>query len=1073
MTSTFPIDDARIRELSATRQGRVSIAGFDYQASYAVARLASMLVRHPILELDDYPTALRYDWAEDLDELELSGRTVFTQCKRMSDIGQPAKLADVLLSFAPKLLWAESGRRSALRFRLVCTDPRYRGDAPLAFSTNVPANDRKKALDAFLGVLATPPGSGSDRALWQADAAAFGFNELFDALWEATEGVYLRGEPVTADPVGMPLLAAERAALSLLIIVGEIDAANQAKALTVLRSLIHGNLISFNPVSGLQKAHDPRSPRILRRRDVLVELFTLRTTREIAFHVVTPQFLAQQRAKEKQMYMARQPQWADVVHGQDREVRFVERDLTTELRDRIRSHILQPLARGTDERLPMLFLLGAPGAGKSTLIRRVAALLVEEEAVTVADFTSKVGEHDQEEMKAIVADLKVLATPERPVLIVLDDPFFADSGWPKLLRRLAQARLPIGVIGASPDFLFEAFGADVRRDPFHTDAVPMAKPSAVERAALSDLHCRPLQSSTEEDFLVLAMEAAAGESFSTIVGRIWTTLNDGRVIDPRAEPEMLPWTVRAYLITCYLHRFGERCPEALLRAALTLDGASVPANLDRSLRTLISRSGWNIFSIQEPGPGPARHEGQTIGASHQRVASEAWKLRPMPEFDPAEWVIPASIRSNQPFAVGRLAGALAGSASKVDARFPARLAKAWSEACEADVVSASSLSSLAGVLRTNAAHPETSAMIAAFRRSAALLNAESWIAALQLRTLSSSDESERSFPEGVDLAAVIEAADFSIAPSRATVFSKTLVPKSPLYVAYVERLFSALEGLLDWSVDPVSLTWLLSRVPVAEIGPERLGHARRWIEQHPDDNSARSRFLEVVSTFPADDPVRVEFMNDTLLWLDAHQNDDNVRKAFLGSVANLHSSDRLRQTFLKDTWSWLENNLDDDLVRTKYLDIVRALPEGDELRRMVLEKTAAWLDDHTHDTTVRPIFLTVADSLDVGFDTLVKSAELLDKQRVQRWQVVADSMVQPYLRAFWSAKKRRDKAALEKLSAVRDSIIGWYEAREMTPPDLNTRTPKSASRHFQPNNARSFDTLADAFRSALVKRGDE
>src|SRR5205085_688618 len=152
---------------------------------------------------------------EDLDELDSDGRTILTQCKRVDDIGQPAKLADVLLSFAPKLLWTESGRRSELRFRIVCTDPRFQGDAPLAFSANAATLDRTKVLAAFTGVLETPPTERSDRMLWQGEAEAFGGEALFCAIWEAVEGIYLRGDALIGDPSGMPLLAAERAALEL------------------------------------------------------------------------------------------------------------------------------------------------------------------------------------------------------------------------------------------------------------------------------------------------------------------------------------------------------------------------------------------------------------------------------------------------------------------------------------------------------------------------------------------------------------------------------------------------------------------------------------------------------------------------------------------------------------------------------------------------------------------------------------------------------------------------------------------------------------------------------------------
>lgn len=92
----FLVSESRLRELTATRQGRVSLAGFNYQAAYAVARLASMLTRRPIFELSDFPLRLRYDWGEDLDELCENGRVVFTQCKRIDSIGQPAALSSVL-----------------------------------------------------------------------------------------------------------------------------------------------------------------------------------------------------------------------------------------------------------------------------------------------------------------------------------------------------------------------------------------------------------------------------------------------------------------------------------------------------------------------------------------------------------------------------------------------------------------------------------------------------------------------------------------------------------------------------------------------------------------------------------------------------------------------------------------------------------------------------------------------------------------------------------------------------------------------------------------------------------------
>jgi hypothetical protein len=61
VTEPFLISDERLRALSATRQGRVSIAGYNYQAAYAVARLAVMAVQKSALGLDVWPKQLRYD----------------------------------------------------------------------------------------------------------------------------------------------------------------------------------------------------------------------------------------------------------------------------------------------------------------------------------------------------------------------------------------------------------------------------------------------------------------------------------------------------------------------------------------------------------------------------------------------------------------------------------------------------------------------------------------------------------------------------------------------------------------------------------------------------------------------------------------------------------------------------------------------------------------------------------------------------------------------------------------------------------------------------------------------------
>jgi hypothetical protein len=243
--------------------------------------------------------------------------------------------------------------------------------------------------------------------------------------------------------------------------------------------------------------------------------------------------------------------------------------------------------------------------------------------------------------------------------------------------------------------------------------------------------------------------------------------------------------------------------------------------------------------------------------------------------------------------------------------------------------------------------------------------------------------------------------------------------------------------------------------------PKRLQAVREWLAQNPDDNAGRIKFLDVVMTLPFTDPLREEFLGDTRLWLEQHPNNDNVRAKFLDVLRALPSTNRLRKEFVETTSVWLEQHPDNHNVRAKFLNIVGDLPPQDTLRQAVLAHTARWLEDRPHDTVVRLMFLTIAGSTDVGFDTLVRSAALLDNQRRKSWQTVADAMVQPYLRAAQSEKWKRDK----RLRAIRDSILGWYQAVGATPPDLDAK-PKLEPNPSRPVT-RGFNTLADAFRRAF------
>ena len=974
MTLGFLLDDEKFLTLADTSQGRVSIGGFAYQAAYAVARLASMLARQPLLDLDDIPVLLRYDWAEDLDEIDSDGRSILTQCKRINDLGQPRSLADALIGFAPKFLWTPHEYRSQLRFRIVSTDRRFQSNGPITFDNAEKELAGSKVRAAALTTLQLNPHEGSDRALWQALGESFGLERLVDELWHRTEAIYVRGDVVSGDPSGMALLPAERIALDLLIRWQEVDTEHQAEALRSLRGLVHSDVIVFDPASEVRAPLKPRTPRINRRTDVAAALFPLRRRQGArpVFRVVGRRYLEQQADKEKNVFIARPPEWADVIHGEDAAVRFVERDLTQRLVQLIRTHIIDPLIHRSDERLRTIFVLGAPGAGKSTIVRRAAAILVKEGAVTVADFGMNLTELDDREIATILLDLDRLASDQCPVLLLLDDPFFAGSGWDTLFARLARAGLRVGIIGASPEFLFEKFGECVRRGAIATELLQLPSPSERERRVLCSFYGQTMLSGGSpriSDFLVLAMEAASGESFNEIVNRIWMTLNDGQPVDRFALPEALPWPIRAYLVTCYFHRAHVRCPEHLLREALAIGGKTAIDGFEYFLSQLTLSAGWRVFSTQTSRHGPHRDVGRTIGCIHQRIASHAWQLRPVPAFDVAEWVIPASLRSEQPYSIGRLACALKSFASHVDVGFGRRLAQAWSQASETGIHTAK-LSGLAEVLATNGGFEEAQILIPPLYTRAARVESESWTAALQLWRLSSSKPEARAFPEALDIATIIEVADFTCDRYAVPEFGTATETCPAFFSLFIFRLLTALEGNADWEVDARILSWMLMKVPASVLTQPRLQRIRTWLEEHPSDTFVRHQFLDRLEEIILPLKLRESMLHDTVTWLAEHPEDSSIRTKFLRTIEDLPSDSTLRKRVLSDTVVWLQQHVDDLTVRQKLLDTVARRSVDTDIQTAVLRETMQWLEyreqqllEYREQSQIRAKFLSIVGRL--------------------------------------------------------------------------------------------------------------
>ncbi|WP_370961686.1 hypothetical protein [Amycolatopsis sp. cg9] len=565
----------------------------------------------------------------------------------------------------------------------------------------------------------------------------------------------------------------------------------------------------------------------------------------LPFLVVDKAYLEEQAGKPKRVYVARSPDWADVVHGADSELRFIERDQTAALRDAVREELLAPIARGTDHQLHSLFVLGAPGSGKTTLVRRVAAMLVLAGECVVVDFGVKTERVTSGDVAAYIRAMDRIAGEGVPVLMLLDDPFFANSGWVELLQALGRPQHQgVSVLGASPDFLFRRFAHWLFGKQVVGRNFDITRPSTGERRQLAQLHDRDPASllTTEEDLLVVAMEAAAGESFRDIMQRIWITLNDGVPVDPNADVRRLPWPVVAFAMICYFHRHYVLCPESLLHEFLSniLDEAP-PDLLAQALEELVTQEGWRIFSVHFPRQG---HPGsRLIGATHARVAREAWRYRPTQGLNVEKGVIDASVQALG--AAPQLAEMILVQRPSLRSQLAKHFAARWSAAVEDGTMETKSLCALVRALKPSRDARMTFRPV--LRRCLSLQNRQSWLAAWQLYHLSSGNllSQEREALLMKSLPGMLKIADLSAGPAESIEIARRT---NTFRDIVVERLRSSLRGELDWTVDAQQAAWLLKSLPSAEVA-DLLERVYEWLENASlDDEGGSSRTALVVKT---------------------------------------------------------------------------------------------------------------------------------------------------------------------------------------------------------------------------------
>ncbi len=920
MVGRFLVSDEQLASIRSTRQGRISLAGYNYQCSYAVARLASMLARRPVLGLHDWPVLIRYDWGEDLDEICDGDQLWFTQCKCVDDIAQVGSLTQVLLGFAPKWLWTPNDRRERVHFRLVSTDKRFLQGGRLDACYGV---DRAGVVAKFLRSLETPPSTRQDRASWQLLADVYGHEKLLNDLWTNVFALYLASDEDGNDPAGR-ILPGERYGLDLLLRHRHLSSAQQADALSRLRRIIHDNLIEFDPTNDRLVDPPSQSPRMLDHGDVAAGLFVDRPrTRALPFAVVDRVYLSDQREKPKTAFVARPPEWRDVVHGTDDRVKFVERDQTEQLKEAVQRNLLDPIAHGTAD-FPSLFACGSPGAGKSALVRRVAALLVEEGQVVIADAGLNLSD-PPDDLDLFCQHLSELAETERTVLLILDDPLFEESGWIDLLYKLKRPGLRVAAFAATPQFLFDRFKARLGKLRVHRFDVAGASPAEKRHLARASGRDELTFGTDTDDFFVLSMEAYAGEPFDTIIDKLWITLNGGvPFTSPDTPLKAFPWALRAFLIVCFFHRLYLACPKPLLQVALTLSGGTgTGINVQNAVKQLEHADGWKIFQLCGSVHPKRALRGPFIMTSHPLVALRAWERRPVPWLDGELCGLLAQVSIQVPQTarrVGSAAALLATRSISSDDEFVKRLVSIWSKAIELPHAETRFICELVSVLPVHHARMLSDVLLAR-----ATPSPDGWLAALALWFLSSDDAKQRSFSPSLDLETLVKTADFSVAPHLATNLANRLCPNA--LKAFFSRLLQSIDGELPWKLDSYLLTWLLAKGPRAS-SLTRVDAVQRWLAEHPADTNVRTQYLVFLLQLPKEE----EF-------------------------------DGLRRQAATDTARWLADHPTDTVVRTQYLAFLQQLPREelfDALRRSATEQTADGLrrPENEYATDVRTQFLS-------------------------------------------------------------------------------------------------------------------
>lgn len=937
----FPIDLDKLSRLAATRGGRVALAGFEYQRAFATLRLVSMLVGQVVKGCStQVPAWVRYEWAEDIDELDTNGNITLWQCKHGDGWTEPAKLATVFAGFAPKWLWTQDAQRARLNFRLVTSDIAY------AEFRDLPGDLKKRAevRQQFLKVVRQKAGTDSDLAQWKPDALAMGADKLFDDMWAATQVLFVPAEAAAATPTLWP---AEDDAVNALArahwLAPDQNSTDIIQALHALLGLAPSNSDAVGEIDRLTST--PIGVRPIDVSDRLDPFGRDRHTSSVCLPLIDRTELSRLRLLVSKRYVARRPEWQDVVHGSDATIGFFERSITCDVVNDLRSTLSDCLQ--SQEKLRVQLLVGAPGSGKSTLALRVAAQLVDEGICSAID--ARFAVNDEEEVLAVVTTLQARFDSTRALLLVLDDPLGVASLWPRVLDKLSKLRPKMVVLAATPEFLLHRYSQQL----ISLRLLPpkrVVRPDFTERLTLARLYPQSNMaalSSGDEELLVLTMLAATNTPFDEIINGLWDTLANGARLSQTVLGRDLPWEVAALWLVVFFNRAYGACPLLLLKAFLA-PWFRDDEEVGERLAQMKSAHGWGVFQIEESPPSIAS-QGGVIRTMHTLVAQAAWDRRPAASWSVTDSIAQASLRF--PMAARPLAQALAAlyefSATEAKPLLTA-VANAW---CAADVTALETrhLCELCWIWKRSAV-PMPLGIDVALQRRMALNDEQSWLAAYHLLHMGSTTQI-RSLSHSLPYRQVVDSADFFVEQSRAIALCCALVDQPSLQARLLDRIWCAFDNTQGARISSNFLNWMITHGGAWSV-VSRKDVIRAWIEQHPADTPVRVAFMMHLKRLPPADCTAT--LNDLRQWLAEHPEDMDVRNSFLAHLDKFDKTDHA--TILGDYVSWLAVHPNDSNVRNGFLKHIDKLNAAEQVS--VLEGYRDWLVEHPEDTNVRASFLS-------------------------------------------------------------------------------------------------------------------